>query len=186
MATMKEKWSEFVTMLGGDEDMAKSVVKQATEAEASADEKGLKFKEEAAQVTPEVAAPVMTEKAAEPEAKPEEEAAEKPDEMAAFIEKFMPVIEKKMSDMITASRKEVAEKEAGLEAQITTLAAQVKEAQAVIVTLAGDMPRGVRAGFRASTDQSTLTTKEAPNAPKPDPLGDFQSWITTSLAQRPA
>jgi hypothetical protein len=140
-----------------------------------------------------LAASVVAEKAAE--GSPEEEAAEPEAEAAAegdyithkaFAEKFMPMIEKKMSDMITASRKETTEKEAGLEAQITTLTAQLKEQQAVIVSLAGDMPRGVRAGFRASTAESTLTTKESPNAPKADPLGDFQSWITTSLSNRPA
>lgn len=183
MATMKEKWDEFVTMLGGDEAMARSVVKQAQETEAKADEKGLKFKEAEQAEQP---APVAAEaEKAKAETEPDgDEAAEKVDEMKAFEDKFMPLIEKKMSDMIAASRKEHTEKEAGLEAQIVTLAAQLKEAQGVIQTLAGDLPRGVRAGFRASTAETTTTTKEAPNQPKADPLGEMYSWMTQSLTAK--
>jgi hypothetical protein len=180
MATMKEKWSEFVTMLGGDEAMARSVVKQAQDTEAQADQSGLKFKEGEASPTSAVEVEI------EGEGKPETEATvEKADELAALAEKIMPLIEKKMADMIAASRKETTEKEAGLEAQIAAITAQVKEAQNVIMTLSGDLPRGVRQGFRAATAAETLTTKEAPNQPKADPLGEMYSWMTQSLANHP-
>jgi hypothetical protein len=186
---MKEKWTEFVTMLGGDEEMARSVVKQAQDTEEKADQAGLKFKEgetdpaladkakKGAEGTPE-------EEKTEPKAEAETEGDE-PLTAKSFGKKFMPQIEKKMSDMLSASRKETTEKEAGLEAQITALEAKLKEAQGVIATLAGDLPRGVKAGYRASLATETVTTKEAPNTPKADPLGDMYSWMTTSLGSKP-
>jgi hypothetical protein len=228
MATMSEKWKEFVAVLGGDEALAKSVVKQAQDTEAQADSAGLKFKEGEAQAAPVVEDVTADEKAkkAAPKsgrkkgkglirgsssrmramfarldesgertsakaAKPGDETEEEdydldfefePDEIA---EQIMPAIEKKMSEMIAASRKETTEKEAGLEAQIVALTAQLKEQQGVIMTLAGDMPRGVRNGYRASLAESTLTKKESPNQPQADPLGDMYSWMTNSLAGHP-
>ena len=61
----------------------------------------------------------------------------------------------------------------------------LKEQQNVIMTLAGDMPRGVRNGYRASLAESTLTKKESPNQPQADPLSDMYSWMTNSLAGHP-
>lgn len=187
MATMKEKWSEFVTMLGGDETMARSVVKQAQETEDKADQAGLKFKEGET-----AAPPVVADKAAkkgmegspeEETTEPKKEAAEEGDEETPkdFEKKVGAIVKKEIDAALAAQRKEMTEKEAGLEAQITALDAKLKEAQAVIVTLAGDLPRGVKAGYRASVAPETVTTKEAPNAPKPDPLGEMYNWMTQSL-----
>jgi hypothetical protein len=199
MATMSEKWKEFVAVLGGDEALAKSVVKQAQDTEAQADSAGLKFKEG------EEVAPVVAEEKGEkpvfekgkkpvfPKGKTDEEEPDgdeedgeaKPEEVDKFKKKFMPAVKKEINEMIAASRKETTEKEAGLEAQIVALTAQLKEQQNVIMTLAGDMPRGVRNGYRASLAESTLTKKESPNQPQADPLSDMYSWMTNSLAGHP-
>ena len=45
MATMKEKFEEFVTLLGGDKQLAESVVSKAEQTEKEAQAQGLKFKE---------------------------------------------------------------------------------------------------------------------------------------------
>ena len=202
MATMSEKWKEFVAVLGGDEALAKSVVKQAQDTEAQADSAGLKFKEGEA---PAEAAPVVAEEKGEkpvfekgkkpvfPKGKTDEEEPDgdeedgeaKPEEVDKFKKKFMPAVKKEVNEMIAASRQETTEKEAGLEAQIVALTAQLKEQQNVIMTLAGDMPRGVRNGYRASLAESTLTKKESPNQPQADPLSDMYSWMTNSLAGHP-
>ena len=114
-----------------------------------------------------------------------EEEGDEPLTAKSFGKKFMPQIEKKMSDMLEEKMKGTAKKETDLETQITALEAKLKEAQGVIATLAGDLPRGVKAGYRASTAPDTVTTKEAPNTPKPDPLGDMYNWMTTSLGNHP-
>lgn len=184
MATMKDKWDEFVTMLGGDKDMALSVVKQAQETEAQAAAAGITAKAKADEPKKK-----GDEGSAEEEgSEPKDEAATEGDEPITpknFGKKAMPFVKKEIDEAIALSLKGMTEKEAGLEAQIVKLEAALKETQGVIQTLAGDLPRGVRAGFRASTAETTVTMKAAANEPKADPLGDMYSWMTSSLGSKP-
>lgn len=196
MATMKEKFDEFVGLLGGDAKLAQSVVNQAEQTEKAAHEAGLKFKakdekkakgeepetpeEDKAETEADEEAEGETPKKFEKKMTPEKKEVDY-EEMAKGLEPHISkMIEKKMAE----SRKESATKEAGLTKQIETLTAKLKEVEAVAKTLAGDLPRGVKDGYRASQSASTITTKEAPNQPAPDPLGDFYGWVTESLGHQ--
>lgn len=201
MATMKEKFDEFVGLLGGDSKLAESVVKQAEATQKAAQDAGLKFKEQQA-----VASDKATDMLKCPEcgkdvpagdkkcpncgadmtaAKKENAADADMDEaqVGKMLKAFGPHIDKMIDAKMNAAKKEreaadakAAEKEAGLTAKITTLETKLKEVEAVAKTLAGDLPRGVKDGYRASQAASTITTKDAPAAPAPDPLADFYNW----------
>lgn len=185
MATMKEKLDEFVALLGGNTELAQSVVQQAEATAKAAQEAGLKFKEGDAVVDDKAAKPVVEGSPEEEKKEPPAEAAAEPD-WEAMSAKMAPHINKMIEAKMAAAKKETTEKEAGLTAQITALQAKVKEVEAVAKTLAGDLPRSVKDGYRASQSASTITTKELPNQPAPDPLGDFYGWVTESLGHQPA
>jgi hypothetical protein len=135
MATSKEKHDQLVALLG-DAALAESVISQAEATEKAALDSGLKYKEEPAPVAAEA------DKAKSEEVKPDAEKPEAPEVAAPHL---MKMVEEKMA----STRKEQAEKEAGMTAQITALETQVKE-------LYGDLPRGLRSGFRASLSEETV------------------------------
>lgn len=212
MATMKEKLDEFVALLGGDKQLAESVVKRAEQTEKEAAEAGLKFKENESQTAPVTeAAPVadvVTEKATKKAAKKTkvkkgkggakkgggkssgsgsddqtkamfarlEESGERTSSKEAMeieddaetevdADEIFDALKEDIGAMIderlAALGKERTEKEAGLTAQIETLAAKLKEADAKLAILNSDMPRGVRAAYRASQDPATINTNTA-------------------------
>lgn len=164
MATMKEKLDEFVALLGGDKQLAESVVKRAEQTEKEAADAGLKFKETESGTAPVVeAAPVaevVTTKAAPVEAEVETETTTEVDTGAVF-DALKDKIGAMIDERLAALGKERTEKEAGLTAQIETLAAKLKEADAKLEVLNGDLPRGVRAGYRASQDPATINNNAA-------------------------
>ncbi len=202
MATMKEKFDEFVGLLGGDAKLAQSVVNRAEQTEKAAQEAGLAFKAakdekkkpvvDEAETTDESA----TEAPADEEVEAEGEAPKKFEKKMAPAKKeaevdyvtmaagLAPHITALIDARMSESRKETATKEAGLTATIETLTAKLKEVEAVARTLAGDLPRGVKDGYRASQSGKVVTVKEG-DGPAPDPLGDFYGWVTESLGNQP-
>jgi len=176
MATMKEKFDEFVTLLGGDKQLAESVVSKAEQTEKEAQAQGLKFKEgDALPDNATATAPAVVSEAAPVEAATKQEAEHEDEaEDTALINRLMPMIAEKVGAMIeekmSAASKETATKEAGINSKIATLETQLKEAREVIAQLTGDLPRGVKQAYRASQSESTVSetrpamqTKETAN-----------------------
>jgi hypothetical protein len=200
MASMKEKYDQFVALLGGNATLADSVVKQAEATQKAAQEAGLAFK--AKNDKPKDVKKGEEGSAEEEATEPETEAEAEGDAPKKFEKKMTakkeaeidytamaaglaPHITALIDARMAESRKETATKEAGLTSQITTLETKLKEVEAVAKMLAGDLPRGVKDGYRASQSSTTVTTKDATNQPAPDPLGDFYGWVTESLGHQP-
>lgn len=189
MATMKEKFEEFVTLLGGDKQLAESVVSKAEQTEKEAQAQGLKFKEGAALPDNATAtAPAVVSKAAPVEVTTKQEAEHEDEaEDTALINRLMPMIAEKVGAMIeekmSAANKETATKEAGVNSKIATLETQLKEARDVIAQLTGDLPRGVKQAYRASQSEATVSetrpamqTKETAN-----PIGTIYDWLVAPV-----
>jgi len=163
MATSKEKTDQLAALLG-DAALAESVIKQAESTEKAALDGGLKYKETPAPIVAE------TDKAKSDEAKPGEDKTEPKAEAAAepdyemMAKALAPHLMKMVEEKMLAAKKEQTDKEAGMLAQITTLETQVKE-------LIGDVPRGLRSGFRASLSEETvLKNIQFKDAAQGDPL----------------
>jgi len=179
MATMKEKFDEFVALLGGDSTLAETVVKQAEQTEKEATAAGLKFKEIKIEIDT-TAPAVVVEAVKEVEAEAAHEVAEDTTDYGKIADKIFPLIEEKMRDMISESRKEHTEKEAGLASQINALDTSVKEARQVIAQLSGDLPRGVKRGFIASEADITIDANKPTmetNKETTSPIGQVFNWL---------
>ena len=172
MATMKEKFDEFVALLGGDTQLAQSVVTAAERTDKAAQAAGITSKE-----TDKPAEPVVVE-AKQDEPAHDDEAAD-----VALLERIMPKIAEKVKAMIDekmgAAAKERTEKEAGLLAQITALDASLKEAQKALNVLGGDLPRGVKSAFRASQSETTIDPNKPAieTAKEANPIGAVFNWL---------
>lgn len=165
MATSKEKQDALAALLG-DPALAESVVKQAEVVEKSAEDRGMKFKEDTppeAPPAPEAPAAEIATKApaGEPTAVPAHGSGglmkafglADDDDGEAIAEKMYkalaPRFEKLIAEKMNAGAKESTDKEAGLKAALDAIAADVKE-------LKGDVPRGLQGGFRASLSDMTI------------------------------
>ena len=83
-----------------------------------------------------------------------------------------------LSEQAQAKATAEAERQKAVDAQaakVTALEAQLGEAQKSLKELAGDLPRGVARGYRASQDEATVTKDERLKAsiPQADPLSEF-------------
>lgn len=190
MATMKEKYDEFVSLLGGDKSLAESVVKRAEQTEKEAQLAGIRAKENGAEVQPDDKKPEGEEAIgavpdkAEPEVKAEGEPPHDDAAVdAALLEKLLPAIMEKVNaaidEKLAGATKERAEKEAGLNSLIDALSKGLKETQTVVNTLNGDLPRGVKDGFRASQADSTIDTQKPTidTAKESNPIGNIYNWL---------
>ena len=173
MATMKEKYDEFVALLGGDTQLAQSVVTAAERTDKAAQAAGITSKE-----TDKPADPVVVEEVKQEEPAHDDEAVD-----AALLERLVPKIAEKVKAMIDekmgAAEKERTEKEAGLSAQITALDASLKEAQKALNVLGGDLPRGVKNAFRASQADATIDPNKPTieTAKEANPIGAVFNWL---------
>jgi len=173
MATMKEKYDEFVALLGGDTQLAQSVVTAAERTDKAAQAAGITSKE-----TDKPADPVVVEEVKQEEPAHDDEAVD-----AALLERLVPKIAEKVKAMIDekmgAAEKERTEKEAGLSAQITALDASLKEAQKALNVLGGDLPRGVKSAFRASQSETTIDPNKPTieTAKEANPIGAVFNWL---------
>ena len=173
MATMEEKYDEFVALLGGDTQLAQSVVTAAERTDKAAQEAGITSKE-----TDKPAEDATKEDVPATEVEHDDAAAD-----AALLERIMPKIAEKVAAMIDekmgAATKERTEKEAGLSAQITALDASLKEAQKALNVLGGDLPRGVKNAYRASQADATIDPNKPTieTAKEANPIGAVFNWL---------
>jgi hypothetical protein len=183
---VKEKLEQLKLLVGPD--LFATVTSQAEATEKAAESAGLKFKE-----------------GEQPTDTPVEEKAKTSRKVSDMTEdELVEVMNKCMDGYMERSAKTRTEKEAQADKAMNELQASLKQAQdadahiletletvkadltkskevqsksiAVLNELAGDLPRSLAKGFRASQDDSTVTTKEAPQAagPKSD---DFFAYV---------
>ena len=205
MASLKEKWAEFVTLFNGDEAKAKEFAAQSAETQKEIEAQGVAFKEgEAASEAAETKAEGV---ATTPEAGADEGEADGGVFVGDMLaEEFAALLTKSITDAIapvlTAQAElgkrveaaEVATKEmrevdkATHEAVTSVLSGFVKTKEATDASMAaldarvkeleGDAPQaGQRAGYRASTDSATITQKQMKQAQPPDELAKMAAFL---------
>lgn len=172
MPTLKEKWDEFVSLVG--EEAAQSAVTTADQTDKEAQAKGLKFKEGFAPAEAET-------KAAAPPADEAEEEMMTEKEVTRAMKALGPHIEKMIKSYLEAGSKERAEKEAGVTAALAELKTALDANVTAVKELQGDLPRSVAAGFRATQSDATILNRETLKEKQADPLGEFLGQFGLSL-----
>lgn len=170
MPTLKEKWTEFVGLLDGKEDLAKQVVSDADAVEKQAEDMRLRHKEpQRTDVAPASAAPAES---------------QAPDMAAQFQAAMQPILDeiKSLKEQMGAQTSKAAGEDGKRASQVAELQKQIKEQrdslanmEAALKELMGEQPRGKTAGFRPSQDAGTIlhgADKEA-FAVQPNPLDNF-------------
>ena len=168
MATLKEKWDEFIGLVGAD--AAQSAMASADQSDKEAQAAGLKFKEQPATAEAKAADEKPGDKPndAEPDADADDVM------IAKMVKALGPHVEKMVKAYMDASQKEAATKEAGLMTFLEQLKAVTEANAAAVKELQGDLPRGLSGGFRASTSDVTILNKETlKDAAQADPLKGF-------------
>ena len=201
MASLKEKWIEFVQLFNGDEAKAKEFAAQSAETQKEIEAKGVAFKEGDA------AADASTTEAKAEGIEPEAEAAAEGDSVfvgdmlaGEFASLLTKSISEALTPMLTAQAElgkrveaaETATKEmrevdkathdavtSVLKGFVTTKEEADKSMAALdarVKELEGDAP-GQRAGYRASADVNTITQKQMKQVQPPDELAKMAAFL---------